>query len=290
MTQKISQLLLGATIVMTLLCCGLFQANAAEKTGDAEKGGEWIPLVQGNALKDCYVLVTGQAKNADPDHIFTVEDGVIHAFKDTPAGKQMPFAGVLTEKEYSNFHFRLEFKWGTKKFAPRQKEPRDAGILFHVVGPDKIWPQSVECQIQEHDVGDIYAVYSAVTTTIDPKTKDAMDVTNKMSSPVFMEAADGGVTITQSAEGSAYGVGRVRRSQDLEHDGWNTVDVIVHGDSAVYMVNGKVNNRCTKMCRPDPNDPKKTIPLNKGKLLLQAEGAEILYRNIEIKELPAETK
>lgn len=101
-----------------------------------------------------------------------------------------------------------------------------------------------------------------------------------------MEASAGGVPITQSADGSPYGVGRVRRSEDLERDGWNTVEVIVHGDSAVYLVNGKVNNRCTKMCRKDPNDSQKTIPLNKGKILLQAEGAEILYRNIEIKVLP----
>ena len=28
----------------------------------------------------------------------------------------MPFGGVITDKEYSRFHLRLEFKWGTKKF------------------------------------------------------------------------------------------------------------------------------------------------------------------------------
>jgi hypothetical protein len=252
---------------------------------EPETKGEWTSLLKGDSFDGWYVVVAGKGKNADSERIFTIKDGVVHTFADTPGGKQMPFAGLFTEKEYSRFHLQLEFKWGTKKFAPRLDAPRDAGILFHITQPDRVWPQSVECQIQEHDVGDIFAVYSAVTTTIDPKTKADMDPTGKMSSPVFMEAADGGVAITQSAEGCEYGVGRVRRSGDLEREGWNTVDVIVDGDQAVYLVNGKVNNRCTKMCRPDPADPKKTIPLTQGRILLQAEGAEIFYRNIQIKDL-----
>jgi len=272
-------------LCVTIALASLLVSNQG-LAAEPEKAGEWTPLLRGDSFDGWYVLVAGRAKNVDPDRIFTVKDGVVHAFADAPEGKQMPFAGLFTEKEFSRFHLRLEFKWGTKRFAPRQNSPRDAGILFHITQPDRIWPQSVECQIQEHDVGDIYAVYSTVTTTIDPKTKDAMDATyDKMGSPMFMEAADGGVSITQSAEGSPYGVGRVRRSKDLEREGWNTVDVIVEGDQAVYLVNGKVNNRCTKMRRPDPADPKRTIPMTQGRILLQAEGAEILYRNIEIKDL-----
>ena len=250
-----------------------------------EKAGEWIPMVQGDSLDGWYILIAGQERNIDPEHIFSVKDGVVHAFKNTPNGKQMPFGGIITEKEYSRFHLRLEYKWGTKKFAPRQNALRDAGILYHVTAPDRIWPQGVECQIQEGDTGDIYAVYSAVTATIDPKTKDAIDPVSKLSSPVFLEAAKGGVPLTQSAQGNPWGVGRVRRSHDWEHAGWNTVDVIVDGDRAVFLVNGNVNNRCTNMCRPDPNDPHRMIPLTQGRILLQAEGSEVLYRNIAIKDL-----
>jgi hypothetical protein len=255
-----------------------------------EQADEWIPLVSGDSLDGWYVLIRGQEKNVDPDHIFSVKNGVVHAFKDTPDGQKMPFGGIITEKEYSRFHLRLEFKWGTKKFAPRHNAPRDAGILYHVTDPDRIWPQSVECQIQEGDVGDIFAVYSAVTATVDPTTKDAIDPVSTMVSPVFQEAAEGGVPVTQTAQGSPWGVGRVRRSRDWEHEGWNTVDVIVDGDRAVYLVNGNVNNRCTRICRPDPDDPQRMIPLTHGKILLQAEGSEILYRNIAIKDLSESEK
>ncbi len=274
---------LGIVCALALII-GHFAAQAAS-AGNAGDKGEWKPLLKGDSFDGWYVVVSGKQKNEDPDQIFTVKDGVIHTFKDTPASREMPFAGLFTEKEFSQFHLRLDFQWGAKRFAPRDNSPRDAGILYHVTQPDNIWPQSVECQIQEGDVGDIYAVFSAVTTTIDPATKDAVDPASKMCSPVFMEASDGGMVVTQSAEGTEWNVARVRRSRDVEHPGWNTVDVIVDGDRAVYLINGKVVNRCTNMCRPDPNDANHTVPLTRGRILLQAEGAEVLYRNIEIKDL-----
>jgi hypothetical protein len=270
-------------ILGIIVAGGVLLAPGGSFAAPPEKAGEWTPLVRGDALEGCYILIAGQKRNVDPEHVFSVKDGVVHAFKDTPDGATMPYGGLITEKEYSHFHLRLEFKWGTKKFAPRVHMPRDGGILYHVVGPDRIWPQGVECQIQEGDVGDIYAVYSTVTSTIDPKTKDDVDPQFKLSAPVFMEAAQGGVPLVQ---GSVDNVGRVRRDHDWEHDGWNAVEVIVQGDHAIHVVNGHVNNRCTKMCRPDPQNPKQMIPLTRGKILLQAEGAEIYYRKIEIKRLP----
>jgi hypothetical protein len=261
----------------------LFQGSSDIRA--SEKADEWVSLLHGDSRDGWYVLIAGNAKNVDPTHIFSFKDGEVHVYKDTPVGERVPFGGLITEKEYSRYHLRLEFKWGTKKFAPRDKALRDAGILFHVKPPERIWPLGVECQIQEGDVGDIFAVRCAVTATIDPKTKDAFDAVLQIQSPVFLEAAAGGVALMQNAQGKVSEVVRVRRSQDWEHEGWNTVDVIVDGDSAVFMVNGKVNNRCTKMCRPDPDNPTRMIPLTCGKILLQAEGAEVLYRNIAIKDL-----
>ena len=48
--------------------------------------------------------------------MFSVNDGMIHVYKDTPEGKAMPFGGVITDKDYGDYHLRFEFKWGTKKF------------------------------------------------------------------------------------------------------------------------------------------------------------------------------
>ena len=66
-----------------------------------------------------------------------------------------------------------------------------------------------------------------------------------------------------------------------EHEGWNTVEVIVHGDDATYIVNGKVNNRAKNIQQKVDGE---WVPLTKGRITLQLEFAEVFYRNAEIKE------
>ena len=67
-----------------------------------------------------------------------------------------------------------------------------------------------------------------------------------------------------------------------EHKGWNTVEVLVRGNDATHIVNGKVNNRATKIEQMLDN---RWVPLTRGKIALQLEYAEVYYRNVEIKEL-----
>ena len=63
------------------------------------------------------------------------------------------------------------------------------------------------------------------------------------------------------------------------HDGWNTVDIIVRGDTATHLINGQANNRAYSLHTPGG------APRTEGKILLQAEGAEVFYRNIQIRPL-----
>src|SRR5205823_12491249 len=83
------------------------------------------------------------------------------------------FGYLATGREYSNYHVRLRYRWGQKRFVPRAQDKRDAGLLYHFQGPDVIWPRSVESQIQEGDTGDIFLVSGTGTsTTIDPRSGD----------------------------------------------------------------------------------------------------------------------
>ena len=67
---------------------------------------------------------------------------------------------------------------------------------------------------------------------------------------------------------------------------WNTLELITFGDKSLHIVNGEVvmalsNSRYTL--------DSKVIPLTKGKIQLQSEGAEIFFKNIlmtPIKEIP----
>ena len=126
-----------------------------------------IPLFDPENKADWYVYIEGAGKNKDSLGVFQVKNGMIYA-----SGEKFGYIG--TEKSYSNFYLTMEFKWGTKKYAPRLNEKRDAGILYHAIiyNGDKIWPRALECQIQEGDCGDIWLIDSASVThadTITPK-------------------------------------------------------------------------------------------------------------------------
>ena len=186
-----------------------------------------------------YVFLQGSEKGKDALGVFQFENGMIHA-----SGEK--FGYIATEESYSNFHLKLEFKWGTKKYAPRLNEKRDAGILYNgdIYDGDKIWPRSLECQIQEGDCGDIWLIDSASVIHADTMTK---------RQPYH----------------------RVIKSKDAEKPTgeWNQVEVIVNNGEITYLVNGQLVNKAK-----DPN-PKT------GRILLQSEGAEIYYRNVVLQKL-----
>jgi hypothetical protein len=76
-----------------------------------------------------------------------------------------------------------------------------------------------------------------------------------------------------------YGNSKSAASEQAEvpHGEWNTVELIVDGaDGAVYMVNGVEVNRVLNM-KYDGQ------PLSDGYVCVQAEFAELFYRNIKYK-------
>ena len=186
-----------------------------------------------------YVFLQGSEKGKDPLGVFQFENGMIHA-----SGEK--FGYIANEESYSNFHLKLEFKWGTKKYAPRLNEKRDAGILYNgdIYDGDKIWPRSLECQIQEGDCGDIWLIDSASVIHADTMTK---------RQPYH----------------------RVVKSKDAEKPTgeWNQVEVVVNNGEITYIVNGQLVNKAKN---PNPKT---------GRILLQSEGAEIYYRNVAIRKL-----
>src|SRR4051794_36433617 len=100
-------------------------------------------------------------RNNDPLKVFSVvtEDG-------EPAirvsGQVM--GGLSTRREFGNYVLRAEFKWGRKKWPPRENSVRDSGVLYHCVGKPSLetgWMQSAGCQIEGQDCGDFWAVRGA---------------------------------------------------------------------------------------------------------------------------------
>lgn len=233
---------------------------------------EWRTLFNGKDLSGWTVTLDKHKPGEDPDKLVQVRDGAIHMYADTDPSKQVPF-GVITHADtFSRFHLTLEYRWREKRFAPRKEAIRDAGLLYHVLSAEKIWPDAIEYQIQEGDTGDIVLLQRHATSWRHPQPELAPE--GQGDAALLPE--NGGVPIV-SRKGFLY-LGRFPEYDQLQ--GWNQAEVIVHAnESAEHRLNGHVRARLGDFRMPDG------APLSSGKICLQLEGAELQYRNVRIREL-----
>ncbi len=230
---------------------------------------ETVALFNGKDLSGFYPGLRGLGKNNDPDKVFSVHDGMIHV-----TGKV--FGGFTTEKEYTNYHLVVEFKWGPATWPPREDNAMDSGILLHCTGEDGaaggVWMESIECQIIEGGTGDFILVGG--------KNRPSLTVEAEQRGKEFYYKP-GGEPVTRSG-GRFNWFARdpewkdakgFRGKHDLEKPAgeWNTVECICAGDKITNIVNGKVVNAGTKASH------------TKGKIMFQSEGAEIFFRKIELR-------
>jgi hypothetical protein len=286
-----------AVVVALLLFVGnlgpVSESSAAEARA-AEKGDRgWTRLFDGKSFHGWYTKIQNLKKNEDPEKFFQVDDGVIHVYKDQVAGVAVPNGYLATEAEYANFHLRMEFKWGTKKFKPRMMAVRDAGLLYHVRPPDSVWPRCVECQIQEGDVGDCFTVRGVqVMTSVEVLPIQTPGGMKKL--PRYKPEADGG----EARKLGDSGIVRIVKSSTHEHEGWNTVELIVRGaKGSEHIVNGATVFRATELkqlgreplsapFKKGEVDRREWEPLAEGRIALQCEFSVVFYRNIEIRAIP----
>jgi Domain of Unknown Function (DUF1080) len=255
-----------SSITGFLAICMLSSTYAS--TGTPDNDG-WISLFNGKNLDGWYTYLESSGKNSDPKAVFKVEHGTIHIL-DVPMSDGKSDNGYLaTTQDFSDVRIHIEYKWGTKRSSEGK---RNSGLLYLAVGPDAIYPTSLECQIEETDVGDLWIVNGASVTAffIAPAV------------PIFDDDMSAGTPV-RSARGHS---SRVLKSGDFENrDGWNTVEVIIQGDQTTQLVNGRIVNRARNIQQPDPENPSRMIPLKSGRILLEAEGSEIFFRDIKIRPL-----
>jgi Domain of Unknown Function (DUF1080) len=277
--RMLSPVVLAMCVVFS---CGLERTSWAQSTlqteskpaAAADKAAEpWVPLFNGRNLDGWYTFLQKHGKNSDPDRVITIEDGTIHLYKHAADGSNVVMGYIGTTKEYANYHLRFQYRWGTKKFEPRYKMKRDAGLYYHILGADAVWPRALQFQIEETNVGDLIALHGlTVDTWIDPKTKSA-------EIPAYQSPANGGEPRVLGGRGIAY---QRHLAGEFEVDGWNTVEVIARGDSTVHILNGHVVNQGGNVRLTDPAKPETTRPIKSGRIALEIEAAEIFFRNVEM--------
>ncbi len=247
----------------------------AEAPATPAEGG-WTPLFNGRDLAGWSTFLQKHGKDRDPDGVITVEDGMIRMYKNGVDQAEVVMGYVATEEEYGDYHLRLQYRWGTKKFRPRSAMKRDAGLYYHLIGPDAIWPRALQFQVQQTDVGDLVAQYGLqLDTSSDPKTRAAKEST-------FLAPDQGGEPAVLGGGDFGY---QKRLPGEFEVDGWNTAEVIARGDATEHILNGRVVNRGRNLRLVDPADPKSPRPITKGRIALELEAAEIDFRRVEIRPL-----
>jgi hypothetical protein len=217
--------------------------------------------------------------NRDPLKVFTVAENVDGRPAIRISGEA--FGELRTRDSFKNYHLKLQFKWGEKKWPPRNKPetPRDSGLLYHVhTAPGeggRTWARSFELQIQEHDVGDLYAVGSVIAVRAKARPGPAPTLFDYDPSGEWM--------FFSQVTGSP---GRCVKQPDNEKPTgeWNTLELVCFNEECIHIVNGKVVMRLHGPQRIDGAVP---MPVASGPILLQSEGSEVFYRDIEVRPIAA---
>lgn len=177
----------------------------------------------------------------DPKETWSVKDGVLVC-----TGK--PNGYIATEKEFENYTLRLKWRY------PKGVQNPKSGVLLHVTDEDKVWPNSIEAQLNAGFAGDIW-----LNADKDGKLP-ALEVVAEQK-----DAAN--------KEGRHYF--RIGKDEKIEKEfgEWNAYEITCKGGDITLVVNGKRANVATKGS------------LTKGRIALQSEGSPVEFKDIEIRAI-----
>jgi hypothetical protein len=258
-------------------------AGSGGSAGGSDDG--WVQLFNGKNLDG---WTPGNASSA----FFGVGEvdggGVIHVYPTQADQSEQGQGSLRTNQSYSNYVFHLEYKWGTKRFAGRKTEDRDNGICFHITAPlGDVWPTSVEFQLGSQAwpgdwvSGNIFMLVNKTRA----QWPYVMMNGQQVYSPTGTKKKIGAPTSYELARVPSPNLNMGGGKNDPPATQWNTAELTVNGSkSAEYKVNGTVVNGLTDM---EVDTGGGTFaPLDKGPIAIQAEFAEVYFRNIKIKVLP----
>lgn len=263
------------------LCASAF---AAEKAITPDKV---IPLFNGKDLSQFYTWDVTHGRNNDVDRVFTVVERVDDAPAIRISGQH--FGGIVTHQRYRNYKFVTDFRWGLLTWQPRRDKTRDGGVLFHCRGeignnqPDRrgAYMESVEYQLIEGGTGDLILVRGyypdrpmvcpTLHTTIVPGTRRWDPNGTPIQLKEGFHRTDWQHKSPQWKDELGF-----RGPRDVEKPvgQWNRLEAICAGGNVTFLLNGvKVNEG-------------RDGSHQEGPILIQSEGAEMFFRNIELHPLP----
>jgi len=184
------------------------------------------------------------------------------------------WGSLVHRGDFRNYHLRLQYKWGAGRWAPRETQAPNNGLLYHSHGaPGAVWgtwSQAVEFEIMTGSIGMVVPVGDAINATTTVVDDPALIAPKLRFAPGGRAKAVKGGTADWNVE--AYSDAEKPAGQ------WNTLDLYVLGDRAIHVVNG-VPVLEVRDLKADGQ------PLTHGAIQLQSEGAETFFRDITLEPI-----
>lgn len=171
------------------------------------------------------------------EDIWRIEDDVL-------ISNGFPLGYLYSMDQFDNFVLTLEWRW------PPDKEPGKGGVLIRMTGERKIWPRSLEAQINAGDAGDFWGLDGYTLSGPNDRMR--------------------------SLDHEQFGkLTNLRKTEALEKPAgqWNRYKIRAEGDTVTLTINGVEVNKATG------------CEAHKGHICLTSEGSEIHFRNIQLKLL-----
>lgn len=177
--------------------------------------------------------VFSEKPNAEGGPWHLGDDGILSC-RGTPLGY------LATRESYGDFVLRLQWRW------PQGKEGK-GGVLINLSGEDRIWPKSLEAQINAGQAGDFWGLAGFEFTGPAERLK----------------------TIDHAQFGR---LTHLPRTTDAERPAgeWNEYEIRAEKESVVLRINGREVNRANRGAAVA------------GPIVLTAEGSPIEFRNIRV--------
>lgn len=211
----------------------------------------------------------------DPKQVFSVVNGMLRVSGEAPGY-------LATRESYRDYRLLAEYRWGELTYGA--KTVRNSGLLLHAAGPDgnhSPWMASIECQIAQGCVGDLIVIRG--------KDEHGKEIPVSITSDTTI-AADGRTRWKRGGKPTRYAgkqfwwslheAGfeenidtRGRNDVDSPLGEWTRMECICRGSRITVRVNGIEVNECYD-----------AFP-SEGKILIESEGFEILFRRLELEPL-----
>lgn len=239
------------------------------KTAATDEDG-FKTIFNGKNLDGWYLKIrSGDEKLAK--EVFAIEDEMIHVFGDSfpkeynlNTGENDTHGLIYSEKTYSKYILRFEYKWGDRIANNFDKWQYDAGVYYHVID-DKVWPVGIEYQIRYDHINS----RNHTGDLIRPNGSNYDWYYNEKDN-TYLNPKDGGKLYT---EGHWLHFASPTENFNALNNKWNQCEIIVMADQyAIHKLNGEIVNMAFNL-KPEA-----------GIFGFQSETAEIFYKNIRIKE------